>query len=262
MTAWDEVADLYGAGASPFARFAEALVRRAGVEPGERVLDIGCGNGLGLAAMAGLEPDARPVGLDASAEMLRACRRRVPSARLVRADAAALPWPAGAFDVAVASSVLQFLGVAPAALAEWRRVLRPGGRLALSVPAGPAAGGLPDVNGTLLREFFGRLSEQSRARLLALPRPPADPPDLAGACRAAGFAAAEVDDVPFDTGAASLDAWWQLQWTHGFRAFLRELDGPARTAARERAFTLLRPHCLPSGEVPGTAVFRFCVAHA
>jgi len=121
---------------------------------------------------------------------------------------------------------------------------------------------VPDVNGTLLREFFGRLPDEARARLLALPPPPAEPPDLAGACRAAGFAAAEVDDVPFATGAASLDAWWELQWTHGFRAFLRELDAGARAQARERAFALLRPHCLPTGEVPGTTVFRFCVAYA
>jgi SAM-dependent methyltransferase len=260
VSAWDEVADLYGADASPFAGFAGHLVDHARVGPGERVLDIGCGNGLGLAALAGVS-DPVAVGADASPAMLRACRRRVPGARLVLADARALPVAAGVFDVAVASSVLQFLAFAPAALAEWRRVLRPGGRLALSVPAGPARGE-PDVNGTLLREFFPRLAPDARARLLALPRPPAEPPDLAAACTAAGFADAEVTDVPFDSVVASLDAWWDLQWTHGFRAFLRELDGPARAAARERAFDLLRPTCLPTGEVPGSVTVRFCLARA
>lgn len=107
------------------------LVRLAGVQPGERVLDVGCGSGYltGLAAEAG----ASALGVDASEPMIGFARRTVGSAscRFEVGTAQALPAGDGEFDVVLSSLVLHHLPDAdqPAALAEMRRVLRSGGRL-------------------------------------------------------------------------------------------------------------------------------------
>jgi SAM-dependent methyltransferase len=87
------------------------------------VLDVGCGEGALRAALpAPLQP--RVVGLDASATMLSAHPPPV-----LQADAAALPFPAGVFDAAVAVNVLDHLADPAVAIGEVHRVLGPGGLL-------------------------------------------------------------------------------------------------------------------------------------
>jgi SAM-dependent methyltransferase len=267
VQSWDEVAGCYGEGTSPFGQFSRRLAEWAGVTGGERVVDLGCGNGLGLAALSALDRSpGSVVGVDVSARMLAASTRRTSSApvrgqvpvSLVRADVMALPFPAAAFDLAVSSSVFQFVGYSLDALVEWRRVLAPGGRLAVSIPSGDADGP-PDVNMTLLVEFFGRLPREAQRRLRQRPRP-SRPPDLGDICRAAGFVAVGVEDVDFATTVASREEWWSLQWTHGFRGYLREFDPATLDEMRSRAFDLLEPRCGPGGEVAGRQVFRFCLA--
>ncbi|MFI5610075.1 methyltransferase domain-containing protein [Amycolatopsis sp. NPDC051903] len=101
--------------------------------PGERVLDVGSGPGYLL------EPIARAVGatgaahgLDPSAAMNSLAADRVDGLAWVsldEGDATALPYPDGSFDAAVSTQVYEYVPDVPAALAELRRVLRPGGRV-------------------------------------------------------------------------------------------------------------------------------------
>jgi arsenite methyltransferase len=108
-----------------------ALALRAGA----RVLDIGSGPGFLAAEMAEeLGSDGRVDGVDPSESMVAIARRRERSrgaapAEFHLADALALPFGDSTFDAAVSTQVLEYVEDVPAALAEARRVLRPGGRL-------------------------------------------------------------------------------------------------------------------------------------
>jgi SAM-dependent methyltransferase len=103
-----------------------------------RVLDLGCGPGGVAAAVAATHPAAAVYGLDLAAGMLAEARRDPAGQRLVRADAALLPFADEAFDAVTSHSFLYLVAARGAVLAEVRRVLRPGGRLLLVEPwAGP-----------------------------------------------------------------------------------------------------------------------------
>ncbi len=85
---------------------AAEVVRRASLRPKQRVLDVGTGTGIALAAAAG---DGRELtGLDGAPHMLELARKRLPAANFVHADFAAMPFPNGAFDVIVSSHALLF----------------------------------------------------------------------------------------------------------------------------------------------------------
>lgn len=140
-TWYDRISRWYGLVADPF----EAEPRRLGVEllsvqPGERVLEVGFGSGtalVDLAAYAGGE--GRVVGVDAARGMCDVARDTIDDAHvtdrvtLVQGDAFGLPFRDGTFDAAFASFVLELFDTPdlPLALAEWRRVLTPDGRLCI-----------------------------------------------------------------------------------------------------------------------------------
>lgn len=91
----------------------------------EVVIDVGCGNGRDIRALAAAGHAGQLIGLDLSPGMLRSVG--VPPAELVCADAAALPIRSGAGDLVLAMSMLYHVPELDEALAEVRRVLRPGG---------------------------------------------------------------------------------------------------------------------------------------
>ena len=100
------------------------------LQPGERVLDIGSGPGFLAAEMAGeVGTDGRVYGIDPSESMLASAGRRDAPVEFGPGDALVLPFPDEQFDVAVCTQVYEYVEDIAAALAEARRVLRPGGRL-------------------------------------------------------------------------------------------------------------------------------------
>lgn len=109
------------------------LARHLGPAP-QRLLDVGCGTG--HLARELLAAGHRVAAVDLLPEALAAARADAPGVGLLRADAGRLPLAAGGFDAVTALDVLEHVDDA-AALAELRRVVRPGGLLVLTVPAAP-----------------------------------------------------------------------------------------------------------------------------
>jgi 2-polyprenyl-3-methyl-5-hydroxy-6-metoxy-1,4-benzoquinol methylase len=102
------------------------------VRPGERVLDLGCGAGAFLAALR--DAGAQPVGVDIAEAALERARTNVPGADLRRLEDGVIPAGHGEFDLVWCSEVLEHIPDVAEALYEVRRVLKPGGRLLLTVP--------------------------------------------------------------------------------------------------------------------------------
>jgi len=97
--------------------------------PGEHIVDIGAGPGFLAAEMAA--EGARVVAVDPSASMRELARARGVDFAIEDGSAEALPLPDGSVDAAVATQVLEYVPDVAGALAEIRRVLRPGGRVLL-----------------------------------------------------------------------------------------------------------------------------------
>lgn len=132
--AYARLANVYDA---KWAFYVEASVRetlsRLALFPGDRVLEVGCGTGALLRKISETGADLELHGADPVPEMLAIARKRLPeSVRLQEAWAEALPYPDGGLDVVVSCNMFHYIREPEKALAEMRRVLRPGGRLVVT----------------------------------------------------------------------------------------------------------------------------------
>jgi len=113
-----------------------SLARLGEVRAGQRVLDVGCGTG-GAARLLAEEFGCEVVGVDitaafiAAAEWLSVATGLAGRTRFLCADAARTPLPDGSFDLVWCQHALMNMPDVPAVLAEWRRLLAPGGRVLL-----------------------------------------------------------------------------------------------------------------------------------
>jgi SAM-dependent methyltransferase len=171
------------------------LLDQAGISPGARVLEIGCGTGNLLLLAKRRCPDAEVIGLDPDPAALRLARRKAGRAGLAvsldRGYAADLPYPDSSVDRVLSAFMLHHVDPAdlPRTLAEIRRVLRPGGTVSIvDVVGGHHAHGL-----------LGRLARRSRRRAHGSPDQVVDLLGAAGLREAAqtGRGTARVGDYAF-----------------------------------------------------------------
>jgi SAM-dependent methyltransferase len=148
----DELWELVGEHEHPHPAHMRDFVRSLGRV--DRALDLGCGDG-----RLATELDAGELtAADVSAVALDRARRRLPHARLVELEPdAPLPLEDGAFDLVLCAEVLEHVRDVQLLLSEIRRVLRPGGTLALTTPAHLPVGRRPDPLSPHIR-FFTRRS--------------------------------------------------------------------------------------------------------
>jgi ubiquinone/menaquinone biosynthesis C-methylase UbiE len=110
-------------------RLAPVFADFAGIEAGQRVLDVGAGTGALAVELA--RRDADVAAAEPAPTFVAALRARLPSVDVRQAGAENLPWPDASFDAALAQLVVTFMSDAPAGVAEMRRVVRPGGVVAV-----------------------------------------------------------------------------------------------------------------------------------
>ena len=112
----------------------EALLKGAAAQPGERVLDIGCGCGGSALAIAGVVgPTGHVLGADVSAPMIEVARATaLPQTDYVLADAAIHAFPPASFDLMISRFGVMFFGDPDAAFANLRRALKPTARVAMA----------------------------------------------------------------------------------------------------------------------------------
>jgi len=105
-------------------------------KPDISVVDVGCGTGFLIERLHALYPTARILGLDLAPGMIEACRKRwsrAPNLSFAVADAETYE-PAETFDLVISNLCFQWLDRPGEALRRWARALRPGGRIAASIP--------------------------------------------------------------------------------------------------------------------------------
>lgn len=141
-------------------RLATGFIDFAGVAPGERILDVGCGTGSLTFELAKYADLTEIQAIDFSPVFVEAAKQRNTDPRIVfqQADATALPFGDETFDRALALLVLHFVPEAGKAVAEMRRVVRPGGVVAAVV--WDHYGGMPGFR--MMVDTVAALSESGR----------------------------------------------------------------------------------------------------
>lgn len=239
------IADVFGRAAPVydevipfFGRFGELLVEAADLQPGEHVLDVAAGRGASARpAVDRVGPSGRVFAVDLSPPMVEVLADAGIEARVM--DAEALDLPDDSFDVVLCGMAVMFFPDPTKVFAEWRRVLRPGGRVALSTFSG--------ANEEL--SFLGAVLRPHLASA-GVPPPPTPPThDLDVSFKATEFGRVEQKECEATFVLPDEDAWWRWIWSQGQRAMLERLPEDAVERVREECFARLRPHRRDEGYV-------------
>jgi SAM-dependent methyltransferase len=223
----DEVYDRHVGRYGP--SLAAAFLEFARVPAGASALDVGCGPGALTAALA--ERDHYVAAIDPSEQFADACRRRVPGADVRVGAAEELPFDAAAFDAVLSQLVVNFLDVAPAALADMRRVARAGGTVAACV--WDYADGM-----TMLRAFWDAAvaldpaaAERDEGRIMRY----CSPPELEELWRSAGLAEVRSGELVATASYRDFDDLWSPfpQGVAPSGAYCASLPAERQTALRD-----------------------------
>jgi ubiquinone/menaquinone biosynthesis C-methylase UbiE len=208
---YDEVAGAY------HEEFAVRLVDAAEVRDGDDLLDVACGRGAVLVAAAGRIGGGRLVGIDLSPEMVRLASARMLmlgiDADVRTMDAEALDLDDGSFSAVLCAFGIFFLPHPEAAVAGFRRVLAPGGRIALST------WGAEDERWAWEDDLFADVTVERRA----VRRPFDQPDDLATLLADARFTDVDVHREQHEVVLADADEWWTWKWSYSLRGVLEQL---------------------------------------
>lgn len=205
------------------------LIDTAALRLGERVLDVACGTGV-VARLAAerVGTTGTVAGLDLNPGMLAVARVVTPPSLSIEwheASAEAMPLPDEAFDVVLCQFGLQFVPDKPAALREMRRVLAPGGRLAINVP-----GSTPPIF-AIVDEALERHIGPEAAGFVRMVFSLHDPDEIRNLINSAGF-----HDVDVQPGTKTLrlpppeEFLWQYVQSTPLAAVMARADDQSRAA--------------------------------
>ena len=235
----------------------EQMLAASRPQPGERVLELACGpGGVGIAAARLVAPGGEVVLSDVAAEMTaiataRAAALGVDNVQARVLDIESIDEPDASYDVVLCREGLMFAPDPARAASEIRRVLRPGGRVAIAVWG-------PRERNPWLGLVFHAVSAQT-----GMPVPPpgvpgpfslGDSSTIVALLSDAGLAAVQISELPTPLRAGSFEEWWARTSALAgpLAKILAALPEGAAQALRERVRDAVRPYMTPSGvEIPG-----------
>ncbi|MEU4561878.1 class I SAM-dependent methyltransferase [Actinoplanes sp. NPDC023936] len=238
------------------ARYQPAFLAAAAIEPGHRVLDVGCGTGVTTRAAAAAAPAGHAVGVDLSSAMLDVARELAGRAGLAnisfeRADAQVHPFRSGAFDVVISRTGSMFFEGPRAAFANLCRGLAPGGRLVLLTWQQPGR-----------QEWINEFARALTGRELPASAPGgpgpfslSDPDEVRAVLGAAGFTGIELTAVSeaMNYGRTVGEAHEFLLGLLGW--MLQGQDDARRAASAENLRRVLAGHATPDGVCFGSSAW-------
>ncbi len=240
-----KIAAVYGRAAPTFDRvgpryfghFGRRLVERAGLQAGEHVLDVACGRGAALLpASEAVGEDGHAIGIDLSVGMIRALANDLHEQHRTNTgvcimDAERLEFPDDSFDCVLCGFALFFFPQLELALSEMRRVLKPGGRIAVTTwdKAGDADWQWYD---NLVQSYLPaqRTPENGGAQRPLL----GEPQGVREILSAARFRDVQVSTETFESSYRSEEEWWDVLWSHGARTNLETIAAERGAAVLER----------------------------
>jgi SAM-dependent methyltransferase len=225
-------ADRYEANARFVSDLGAPVLALLDPKPGERILDLGCGDGALTEALAAAGADV--LGVDASADMVAGARARGVRAEV--ADGHALPF-AGEFDAVFSNAALHWMTRPEAVIAGVARALKPGGRF---VAEQGGMGNVAAIRTALIAALEERGVATDLTEIWSFP----SVAEQTARLEAAGFAVDEIALIPRPTPVKS-----------GMAAWLETLAAPAlallpmeaRAGARDQVAALVRPALCDSG---------------
>jgi SAM-dependent methyltransferase len=235
--AFEVGADAYGRFIGRYSEpLAAEFVALAGVQRGQRALDVGCGPGALSAQLVEQFGSAAVSAVDPSERFVAAIRTRLPDIDVRRASAEQLPYPDDSFDVAIAQLVVHFMTDPVAGLAEMARVTRPGGLVTACVWDHAGGGGPLSLFWRAVRDLDPTAEDESG---LAGARDG----HLAELFESAGLHDVQPTSLTVHVQYATFLEWWE-PYTLGVGPagdYVAALDGHHRDALRERCAELLPP---------------------
>jgi len=226
--------DLYACHVGRYAdALAAGLVDRVGLREGDRALDVGCGPGAALAALAGRLGAGRVAAVDPSEPFVGMARSRVPGADVRVGAAEALPFEDRSFDVVVSQLVVNFMSDPHVGVGEMRRVARRSVASCVWDYAGEMR---------MLRAFWDAAvdldpcaPDEGRVMRWCSPR------ELEELWKEAGMRAVEVDELVVAAQYESFDDYW-APFPTGIApsgAYCKSLPPAQREALRQACFRRL-----------------------
>jgi ubiquinone/menaquinone biosynthesis C-methylase UbiE len=226
-------------------RYGRRTVSRADLAPGQRVLDACCGTGASaLPAAHAVGPDGRVIGLDLAEPALargraKARERGLANVELRVGDVRRTGLESGSFDAVVCVFGIFFLEDMTAGIAELWRLVRPGGRLAVTVWG-------PRFLEPATAAFWAAVRSEDPALVGAF-QPwtrVTDADALARLLEAGGVVAPDVEPEAGTQPLAAPEDWWSIVLGTGFRATVERLGADAAARVRTANLAWIRDHAV------------------